>query len=98
MFQYILTFAADGENPFKTHPSFTQWAPWIGRSVRGRSVVNTEYRSVVNTEYLKTRNLSRGGEEDVDPDMSAISGDRLMEMLTQKSVSYPHTLILDNAS
>ena len=41
----VLLFADQTTNPFTVKPSYTFWAPWIGRlSRRGNMVINTEHR------------------------------------------------------
>ncbi len=68
-------------NPYTVQPSYTFWAPWIGRHTRIGDVV-------FNTEHRKCSRLSSGtgdvdNEIDAKEDLlqSAVSEEELVEMM-----------------
>ncbi|XP_006825073.1 uncharacterized protein LOC102807716 [Saccoglossus kowalevskii] len=63
------------KNPFQVTPSYSAWAPYIGRATRGETVWNTEHRKVIReTERLET-------------DCRDMSEERLIELLNSSSIT-----------
>lgn len=88
-----LAYSGHNPNPFCITPSYTFWAPWIGRFTRSSTVYNTEYRKCVSNtsafQFDVDLNGESGQENNVEVDHK-LSLDDLVEMMEFTDVRTLH--------
>ena len=67
------------DNPYKMAPSYTFWAPWIGRFSRGPITYNSELKK--HPQFHQTNH-----------NLENVDGDRLQELMCNASVRFPTNL------
>lgn len=72
------------KSPFCITPSYTFWAPWIGRFTRGCTAYNTEYRKCAVSPYESQVDAGENEEASEDTESgrdNKLSEDDLVEMM-----------------
>lgn len=76
--------SGQSKSPFCITPSYTFWAPWIGRFTRGCTVYNTEYRKCAVSPYESQVDAGENEEASEDTESgrdNKRSEDDLVEMM-----------------